>query len=254
MSKLILIIFLFIFLGCDSKKPSKPKKELLIYCGTTMIKPMLEIKKIIEKQENCKIYISKGGSGNLLKSLKLSKIGDLYFPGSDSYIQKSKKEGLVTDTTFLGYNQAAIMVQKGNPKKISNNLANFTNKNLFVVIGNPESGSIGKETKKILQKKGIFKKTLSNARFLTTDSKKLFQVLDDKEADLVINWYAVSVWPEHQSSITSLKINPKFVQKKKLVLGLLKSSKHSDIAKKIMNYASSEKGQQIFSKYGLGRE
>ena len=176
MPKLIFIIFLFIFLGCDSKELEKPKKELLIYCGATMMKPMMEIKEIIEKQENCKIIILKGGSGNLLKSLKISRIGDLYLPGSDSYIQKCKEENLVTDSVFVGYNQAAIMVQKGNPKNISGNLTNFTNKNLFVVIGNPDSGSIGKETKKILQKKDVFEATLENASLLTTDSKKLFQV------------------------------------------------------------------------------
>ena len=251
MPRIILIIFLFIFFGCDSQKLEKPKKELLIYCGTTMMKPMMEIKGIIEKQENCKIIISNGGSGNLLKSLKFSKIGDLYLPGCDSYIQKCKKENLVTDTVFVGYNQAAIMVQKNNPKNISNNLANFTNKNLFVVIGNPDSGSIGKETKRILQKKGIFKAALENANLLATDSKKLFQVLKDKEADLVINWYAVSTWKEHKSAITSIKIEEKYTEKKKLVIGLLKTSKHPEIAKKIMDYASGEKGNKIFSKYGL---
>ena len=253
MPKIILFnfIFLFIFCGCESKKLEKSKKELLIYCGTTMMKPMMEIKKIIEKQEDCKIIITKGGSGNLLKALKISKLGDLYLPGCDSYIKKCKEENLVTDTVFVGYNQAAIMVQKGNPKNISGNLANFTNKNLFVVIGNPESGSIGKETQKILQKKGIFEDALKNARLLTTDSKKLFQVLKDKEADLVINWYAVSTWKEHKTAVTSIKIEEKYAEKKKLVIGLLKSSKYPKIARKFMDYASGEKGSKIFSKYGL---
>ena len=248
----VIIIAVIALLGCGRDESRHQKKELLIYCGITMIKPMTEIKSIIETQENCKITITKGGSGNLLKALKLSGIGDLYLPGSDSYIQKCKDDNLITDSILVGYNQAAIMVQKNNPKNISHDLENFTNKNLFIVIGNPDSGSIGKETKKILQKKGIFDSVLNNARILTVDSKNLFQLLKDGEADLVINWYAVSVWDEHKNEITSIKIDEKYAEKKKLVIGLLKTSKHPEIAKKLMDYASGKNGKLIFAKYGLG--
>ena len=106
-------------------------------------------------------------------------------------------------------------------------------------------------SKKILLKKGVFEAVLENASLLTTDSKKLFQVLKNKEADLVINWYAVSTWKEHKSYVTSIKIKEKYAEKKKLVIGLLKTSKHPKIAKKFMEYASSDKGTKIFSKYGL---
>ncbi len=251
MKKIILITFLIIFSGCIRNKSRKKKKEILIYCGMTMIKPMMEIKNIIEKEEDCRVIITKGGSENLFKALKLSGIGDLYLPGSDSYIKKCEKDNLIIDSAFVGYNQAAIMVQKGNPKKISAELENFTNKNLFVVIGNPDSGSIGKETKRILQKKGIFDAALNNARLLTTDSKELFYVLKDKKADIVINWYAVSLWDEYTNLVTAIKIDDKYAEKKKLVIGLLKTSEHPDIARKFMDYASGEKGKQIFLKYGL---
>ena len=253
MKKYFFIIIAVVALqGCGRDESELQKKELLIYCGITMIKPMTEIKSIIETQENCKITITKGGSGNLLKALKLSGIGDLYLPGSDSYIKKCDEENLITDSILVGYNQAAIMVQKDNPKNISPDLENFTNKSLFVVIGNPDSGSIGKETKKILQGKGIFDSVLNNARIITVDSKNLFQLLKNGEADLVINWYAVSVWDEHKDDVTAIKIDEKYAEKKKLVIGLLKTSKYPEIAKKLMDYAAGENGKLIFAKYGLG--
>ncbi len=88
----IIIIAVVALQGCGRNESEQQKKELLIYCGITMIKPMTEIKSIIETQENCKITITKGGSGNLLKALKLSGIGDLYLPGSDSYIKKCNED------------------------------------------------------------------------------------------------------------------------------------------------------------------
>ncbi|MCP3672453.1 MAG: ABC transporter substrate-binding protein [Gammaproteobacteria bacterium] len=53
------------------------RKELLIYCGITMIQPMSEIASIIERQEGVKISIIKGGSGNLLRSIRFNAAGDL---------------------------------------------------------------------------------------------------------------------------------------------------------------------------------
>jgi molybdate transport system substrate-binding protein len=151
----VLLSTLLFLPGCSptNESTSNPQKELLIYCGITMIKPMSEIARLIEKQENCKITITKGGSGNLLKSIRANRIGDLYLSGSDSYIKSCKEEGLITESAFVGRNKAVMMVQKGNPTNISSNLDYLLRKDLYVVIGNPNSGSIGWETKKSWKRK-----------------------------------------------------------------------------------------------------
>ncbi|MEJ2621168.1 MAG: substrate-binding domain-containing protein, partial [Candidatus Thiodiazotropha sp.] len=231
--------------------PPSPHKELLIYCGITMIKPMSEIAAVLEKQENIKISIIEGGSGNLLRSIKFNQLGDLYLPGSESYLLQAKQEDLIEKSVHVGYNKAAIMVQKGNPKKIAADLTALLNPDYYVVIGNPDTGSIGKETKKILSAAGIFSAAMRNARELTTDSKRLVEVLKKGEADLVINWYATAFWPENAEQIDALPIDDKYAAKKRLVLGLLKTSKHPKIAKKFMEYAGSAKGRTLFERYGL---
>jgi len=238
--------------GCDRSASAVPqKKELLVYCGVTMIKPVTEIARIIEQQSGCKITITKGGSGNLLRSIKVNKVGDLYLPGSDSYIKTAIEEELVNDTAFVGYNKAAIMVQKGNPKGLSSNLENLANSEYYVVIGDPDSGSIGRETKKILERKGIFDAVAKNARRLTTDSKDLAKVLKDKEADLVVNWYATATWAENEPYVDAIGIDEEYAAKKRLVLGLLTCSEHPDIARQFIVYATSDAGRELFTKYGL---
>lgn len=227
------------------------KKELLIYCGTTMIQPMSEIAAILEKQENIKISIIKGGSGNLLRSIKFNRLGDLYLPGSESYIRQAVDEGLIDASVHVGYNKAAIMVRKGNPKAIPHGVRSLLNTDYYLVIGNPDSGSIGKETKKILTAAGIFSDVMPSAKELTTDSKRLVEVLKKGEADLVINWYATSTWPENSDQIDAIPIDARFAQKKKLVLGLLNTSNHPDMARKFMTFAASDKGRSIFERYGL---
>ena len=86
---------------------------------------------------------------------------------------------------------------------------------------------------------------------LTTDSKDLMKALISKDADLVINWLAVSTWDDNRDYMDVIEIDPEFVTKKKLILGLLKYSKHQDIARKFMEFAASDKGRAIFKKNGL---
>ncbi len=247
---LCIAIFSLYCLLAEPNQP-KPKKELLVYCGITMIQPMSQIASIIEKRENVKISILKGGSGDLLDSIRFNQIGDLYLPGSESYIEESIAEGLVSHALHVGYNKAAMMVREGNPKSIPPSLDALKNPDLYVVIGNPNSGSIGKETKKILAAADIFDEVMINAKELTTDSKRLVSVLKKDEADLVINWYATSTWEENAPFIDAISIDENLAKKKRLMLGLLITSKYPDIAAKFMDYAVSTEGQKIFDRYGL---
>jgi molybdate transport system substrate-binding protein len=216
-----------------------------------MIKPMSVIADVLEKREAIKISIIKGGSGNLLRSIKFNRQGDLYLPGSEAYIKQAMAEGLISESVHVGYNKAAMMVREGNPKGIQQDLDVLKSPNHYVVIGNPDSGSIGKETKKILTSAGIFEDVMQNVKELTTDSKRLIEVLKDGEADLVINWHATATWPENSALIDALPIDEQYANKKRLVLGLLNTAKHPEIARKFMDYATSDEGQRIFDSYGL---
>ncbi|SMC37873.1 molybdate transport system substrate-binding protein [Desulfocicer vacuolatum DSM 3385] len=256
MKKITALFLLFcgiILPACPSEKPPTPTPTMLIFCGITMIKPMMDIAEIIESKENINILITKGGSGNLLKSIVFNQKGDLYLPGSERYYQTIKTDhpGLIVDQVPVGKNRAAIMVQKGNPRQISSDLENFTRSEYAVIIGNATSGSIGKETRNIFTNKGIYEKVLANTMHLTTDSKDLARALREKKADMVINWYAVSTWEENAKFMDTIDIDPRHAKPKSLILGLLKFSKHPEIARKFMALAASPQGRAIFKKYGL---
>ena len=245
----ILALFLSLLSGISACAPTS-QKELLIYCGITMIHPMREIADIIEEQEDIKVIIIKGGSGNLLRSIEINGVGDLYLPGSASYIESATEKGLIVEDNLVGYNRAAIMVQKGNPLEISNDLANLANPDYYVVLGNPDSGSIGKETRRILEEKDLYELVLQNTHELTTDSKDLVSALVEGKADLVINWYAVSTWPENEPYMDALPIEIELVNE--LILASLRTAKEPELAQIFMDYAISAEGQAIFQKYGFG--
>ena len=251
----VISAFVLFLNGCGQSETPKgaqeDKPELLIYCGITMAHPIKAIAKIIEKEQNVTIKISQGGSEDLYTSLNASRKGDIYLPGSASYRKRHLAEGLLGDFVHVGYNQAAMMVPKGNPQGLKADLANLARKDLAVVICNPDSGSIGRESKKMLQKFGNFDAVMDNASNLTTDSRNMNKALKQGEADIIINWRATGFFPENSSLIDVLDLDPKYAKPKKLLLNLLTFSKHPEVAKRFMEYAASPEGQAIFRQYGF---
>jgi len=250
--KKVFFIFISLFYF-SSTLSSSDKPQLLFYCGITMYKPIKKISKIIEKKYNCNINIIQGGSKDLYDSIKYSKIGDLFLPGSESYIKRCDKDAIIAYKKPIGYNQAAIFVRKGNPKNIKS-LDDLVREDVSTILCDPQSGSIGSMTKKILinyKGEDFFNKAYMKAVEIGTDSRSLNSALINNEADMTINWLATSYWDENKKYIDTIKLDPNIAPKQRLVIAVLTYSKHPKIAKALVDYISSEKGLDIMRSYGF---
>lgn len=248
--KLFMIIFLSTLVS-STFSYAKAQTELLFYIGITMVKPVNELVNNFEKENNCKVKILQGGSQDLYNSIKSSGLGDLYLPGSVSYRTKNLKEKLLLDAKFVGYNKLSLVVKKGNPKNIKATLEELVNENLNVVLGNDQSSSVGKASKKVLAKNKLYKKAIINTIFLASDSRNLINSIKYDEADLVLNWYATTFWDGNKEFVDAIVLDDKYSNKSALVFNLLASSKNKKLTRKFMDYASSLEGRKIFKKYGF---
>jgi len=229
------------------------KDELLFYCGITMVKPMSKIAKIIENKYDVKITILQGGSGDLYDSLSASKKGDLYLPGSESYIKKHLKEGLLGYRKYVGYNQIALFVKKGNPKNIKT-LNDLVREDVIVSLGNPETCSMGRASVKVLKRFGgeeFLEEVEDNVVLYSADSRDFNNLLKSGQIDTGLNWKATAFFPENRGKIDIVSIDERYAPKKKLYLTLLTFSKHKQIAKAFIDYAASKNGQKIMKEYGF---
>jgi len=249
--RLLVLASFTLLASCNSDTEQAERKSLLVYCGITMIKPMKQLAEEFEKQHPVKIIFTQGGSQDLYDSLKMSQTGDLYLPGSPSYRQNNLQDGILEDFVSLGYNRLALMVQKGNPKNLTNDIDQLTDERLNVVLGNPKTGSIGRATEKALKKAGIAESAFENSIFLTTDSLRLIEALKHKEADITLSWYASGTWEGHREYVEILALPEKIAQPKTLELSKLKFSQHPELAKAFMDYTSSKHGLTVFREYGF---
>jgi molybdate transport system substrate-binding protein len=238
--------------GCEGPaEPQADRPELLVYCGITMVLPMTEIGRVLEREKGVRVVMSQGGSEDLYQALKDSRKGDLYLPGSASFRDQYLGDGLLGDFVELGYNQAALLVPKGNPKGLTADLHQLADPRLSVALCNPESGSIGKETKSILERAGLLKSAFDNTALVATDSRNLNRALKEGDADLILNWRATAFFPENRGHIDVIDLDPALAVPKKLVLNLLAFSPQPEAARRFMEIAASPQGQAIFRRYGF---
>ena len=250
--KLATVATLFLLLlPTTSLQAAAPPTELLIYCGITMVRPMTEISRLFEQQENVKIKLAQGGSEDLYQSLKKSHVGDLYLPGEPTYRTKYESEGLLGEMVTVGYNQLAIMVKKGNPKNVKSDLNELLRDDLSMIIGNAESGSVGKESKDVLEAAGIYTQVINASIYLAPDSRGLNNAMKNGEADVILNWRATGFFPDNAKVVDVISINPKMAKPQALLLNMLTFSKNKPLAKRFMTLAASEQGQAVFRKFGF---
>ncbi len=226
-------------------------QEMLLYCGITMVRPMTEIARAFEQREKVKIAVAQGGSEDLYQSAKKSGVGDWYLPGEPAYRDKHFAEGLLGEQVTVGYNQIALMVQKGNPKQVKPELRELLRKDLVMIIGNAESGSVGQMTKTLLDRLGIYPQVVRSAAFLAPDSRSLMLSMRKKEADITLNWRAVGFFADNAPHVDIIDLPRDIAQPQPLLLIRLKSSRQPELARRFMDFAAGEEGQAIFRKHGF---
>ncbi len=247
----ILACLLPLLLGAAPVRAEPPRKDMLLYCGITMIRPMTEIARAFEAQAPVRITLSQGGSEDLYQSLKGSRQGDLYLPGEPTFRTKYLPEGLLGDVALVGHNQLAMVVRKGNPKGLKGDLKELLRKDLLVIVGDARSGSVGKETKDVLDMAGIYSKVVQNAVLLAPDSRVLSNAMRKGEADVILNWRATAFFPENAPLMEVIDLDTRKARPQELLLSLLTFSPNPELAKRFMAFTAGPEGQAIFRRWGF---
>ena len=232
------------------------KPQLLFHCGITMVPAMMEAAASFEKNHYCTILINQGGSKDLCKTIKDSHRGDLFLPGKDAYIDQCGAEGYIRYQQAIGYNRLAIFVPRGNPKHIRG-LRDLLRSDLVTVIGNPETGSIGKAAEETLMRYGgapFWEKALANLGFFAVDSRDMNQLLISGKSDVGLNWTATAHTDPAINHLEVIPIFDLYSRPETLTIASLKYSKHPELSRAFIDYLCSPAGQAIMSKYGFSHE
>ncbi len=149
----------------------------------------------------------------------------IYFPGETSYRDLHQAEGLLGNYKLVGYNQMALFVAKGNPKGVKPQLDEIFRKDLNLILGNANSGSVGQETKQMLDKAGIYPRAVAKAALMMPDSRAINLALKRGEGDLTLNWRATAFFADNAPHIEAIDLPTNVAKPQALLLIQLSFSK-----------------------------
>jgi ABC-type molybdate transport system substrate-binding protein len=258
--RVIYFTFLIIFTLQSCKQATTKKNEpvvsivpeLLIYCENGMVTPILEISNSFETQYKCKVRIQNDCSKNLIGLINYSQKGDLFIPDSYESIAKLSKANpqIITDSLYIGVNQLVFIVKKGNPESFDGSFLSLSNRNHAVLLANPETSSLGFETKKLLEESNVYDPVMINALALSVDSRGIIRSVINGEASVAIDWLSSYHYSADKNSIDTINISVNY-EFPKVFASVLKSSENPGLAYSFLATLSSGYGTEVFAKHGI---
>jgi molybdate transport system substrate-binding protein len=226
--------------------------DLVVFSGAGLMKPMEEMRKNFEKFHRVIVEVHYGNSGEIFGMLAAGRPCDVLIPGSEEYTQDALKNGWVIKNTIrnLVLHEPVIAVQNGNPASILR-LEDLARQGVKVAIGDPKAPAIGRVSKKILEKAGLWEKVQPNIQVYAPMVNQLLIYVALKQVDAAIIWKDLSAWAEAKEKIEVIPIEKKYNIVKTIPTAVCTKAEHRDLAEKFNDYISSPEGLAIWKEWGF---
>lgn len=231
--------------SCGGNGSGDANKSLVMFCAAGIKEPVSKIAKLYEEQYGVKVQLQYGGSGTLLSNVAVG-TGDVYLAADSSYTNIAKGKEQILETMPVAFMRAGLGVPKGNPKGVKS-LEDLKREDLKVGIANPDAASVGKFTKKVLSKHGVWK-DVKPAVLLPTVNE-LANALKLGTVDVAVVWDTIASQYEEVDFVNVPEFDS---EKKDVTVGVLTASKHPTEALRFCRYLTAkDKGLPVFAEDGF---
>jgi len=147
-------VVLIALAGCAARRPAAPVKALgtdaLTVRSGGHVRPVLEtLIPLFERQAGVRVHYLTGGSGKMLAEALEKKDTDVYIAADLRHVRRAEEQNCVTRKIPLVTLRPAIVVRKGNPKRITA-LADLTRRDMRVFLESPKGCQLGNATAMLL--------------------------------------------------------------------------------------------------------
>lgn len=241
---ILLIVTLAFTAGCSQKV-----EPITVYAGKGLKHAIEEIKQNFEQQEGIPLSITYAGSQTLLNTLQNTHKGDIFIPGSKSYIKKATKLSIVTSEQYVAKHVPAFIVSASASKYIKT-YSDLLNPGVKIAMGNKDMAAIGKVGEAILKDAKPENNFRSNIVVTGSTVNELLNLVVDEEVDAALTWNDMLKWNEAKE-LGHIVIPTKMNKIKEIWVATLSTSSNHKQAKHFANFVATE-GRSIFLKHGFG--
>jgi len=240
---LTLILLLPILVAGCAKQPEK----LVIYSGKGLKHAIDEIAASFEQREGVSVSVVYAGSKTLLDTIKKTHKGDIFIPGSESYIKEAGE--LITQSEFVAYHIPTFIVASSKSNEITK-FEDLFKPGVRIAVGNKRMAAIGRISEEILNNVSIDNQSNKNIVIKASTVNELIQLVANNEVDAALIWQDMMKW-ELAEGLTEVSI-PNLINKpKKILVSSLSTSSNPGLSKQFLKFVSSNEGRLILEKHGF---
>lgn len=245
--------------GCDGPHAEVPSphprvfegRTLVVFVGSASQPPTEKAVARFMAETGARVEAHYGGSGEMLARMKLSSVGDIYFPGSSDYIEIAKREGLVDPATetIVAYLVPAITVPRGNPAGIET-LEDLARPGVRVAVARPDTVCVGLYAVEVLERAGLASAVRPNIVTHPESCAKTAQVVALGQVDAALGWEVFEHWDPQR--IRTILLPPQRVPR----IGVLPAAitamcRDRALAQAFLEFLVSADGQAIYAERGF---
>jgi molybdate transport system substrate-binding protein len=229
-------------LMCNAAQP-----VLFAYVGAGIKDPVVELGERFTQKTGIKIEMTFNNSGALLGQLALSHQGDLYLPGSMSFVQKAKAAGYIAEVAGpLAYHVPIIITPQNNPAKITG-VKDLAKPGVKLVLPDKQATALGQMAFKVFAKLGIIPKVEKNILAYLETPAKVIAAIEMGQGDAGIVEYSNA---KGQLKLHFIEIDPRVNLVEELPCASLNCSTQKEATRHFLDFAKVE-GPVVFAKYGF---
>ena len=223
------------------------KEVLHIYSSGAVATPIKKCARGFKAKFGREFKFTVGKAENLISEIAESKEGDILTCGAEFILDDAQERGLIYRDTrrSAGFRKSAILVPIRNPKNIKS-ISDLAQEG--VKVGISTSGCLLGVWDDISSKAGLTDQIRRNITDFADGCGAVMALINQKKVDAIFGWDAFKrLWMKTMEVVEL----PKELQVHRSTgVAVIKFSRNKGLAKKFLDFVTSESGRKIYKEYG----
>jgi molybdate transport system substrate-binding protein len=206
-----------------------------------------EVKGAFERKYDVRVHMVYAGSETLIKTIKKTRKGDVFIPGSVNFLSEGGE--LVLTHQYVAEHIPVFAIRKDNPKAIQS-FSDLLQPGLKLAVGNKDMCAIGRVADSIIKDSDREQEFTKNIAITGSTVNELLDLVMRREVDASLIWADMLVWPE-ALNLQRIDIPEEINKPKKIHVAVLSTAAEKKAAIIFADFVATE-GRSFFRTHGFG--